>query len=384
MKSLRALPAILLALCITQPNALAMKAEKGSSEDLYWTEPMTVHDYKKNSDLHNISVSIMAMTELEFVRLADGLYGVTLRTKKRPLSQSLDSLDYAYRKLPRIEPIRRFGQLFDALQLRQLSLSDARTVGVFMSGQGMGGVTPIMQVRIYKLLVWLEDVIYDIDETAMFPINYGVSRIRKEPTKIKTFSYAADGIGAARWEFFAALNVLNREMVRIGSKIITTLEAPKNSSIRRKLKKQNRHKLIYSRMPIEVFRKNQSFLISKDKNAFAGTLGDWHQLMLDRSQILPPEVRQDNIPVKGTWLTDLPATEVDRGSIPVPGAALSRNPSNEVLVAADYGTWEKVPAELKHYVIAPEELAALIRQYEPPAEIAERPRTEPVIPPPVP
>jgi hypothetical protein len=341
MNKLKIAAAAYLVFLLGSPSAFALKAVDNSSEDLFWTEPMTAHDFKKNTDLHSISVSTMALTELEFVKLGDGLLNFSLRSNKNPISRSLDSLEYSYSKLPRVEPVARFGQLFDALQLRQVSLSDARLIGMVILGDSMGGVTPMMQVRAYKLWVWLEDILYDVDKAVMFPVNWSVSSLRDKPTDIKSLGYAADGLGAFRWEFFSGLKWVSREVVRFSSNVVHRIEEPYDMWIRHKKKKKNATLLIYSKMPASVFKDNVSHFRGKNKNVFAGTIPEWKTRLSHDPDLLPDNVRQADFPfLEKTQDPDQP---------------------QEVIVAAQYSTWEKVPRELKKYVITPAETMEIIR-----------------------
>ncbi len=335
--------AVLLCLIILlgPVSAFSLQPVDNSSEDLFWTEPMTAHDFKKSTDLHSMSVSAMAMTELEFTKLGDSLLNFSLRSKKNPVSRSLDSLEYSYSKLPRIEPVTRFAQLFDALQLRQVSLSDGRLIAMVLAADSMGGITPMMQVRAYKLWVWLEDVIYDVDKAVMFPVNWGISSIRDKPSNVKSLGYAADGLGVFRWEFFSGLKLVSREVVRFSSNVVHGIEKPYDGWIRHKKKKKNASLLIYSKMPASVFKENMAFFKGKDKQVFAGTIQEWKGRLLNDPDLLPDNVRQADFP----FLDESP----DPGQ------------PQQVIVASPYSTWEKAPRELKKYVITPAEAMELIK-----------------------
>ena len=348
MKTSKCAGTILLLFLFFIPSAFALTPVEDSAEDIYWEKPMTVHDYKKKSDLHNIAVSTMALTELEFVRLGDGILNFSLRSKKNPIARSLDSLEYAYSKLPRIEPVRRFGQLWDALQLRQISLSDARIVSSILFTDGYGGITPIMQVRVYKLVVFVEDIIYDVDGAIMFPFNWGLSALRDKPTKIKSLGYVADGVGILRWNISVALKYINKKVVRLGSDIILGIEKIHDVTIRRKRKKANVDLLIYSKMPLEVFKENQSYFTEKKKPVFVGTLPDWYDKVFHDPTLLPEDIRDQNV------------------QIAEPEPALIQNSPQEIILATDYTSWEKTSIELKKYVITSDELRNLLQRYNPP------------------
>ncbi|MFH1800044.1 MAG: hypothetical protein ABH891_04255 [Candidatus Omnitrophota bacterium] len=334
-------------LCVVcAPMASPLTAVEGSAEDLYWSDPMTVHDYKKKSDLHSVALSIMALSELQFVRLGDGFVNMTTRSKKSPIARSLDSLEYAYSKLPRIEPIQRFGQFWDALQLRQASLSDARLLGSVLTG-GYGGITPIMQVRVYKLVVWVEDILYDLDSAVMAPLNWGISSVREEPTRIQSLGYAADGLGFLRWQISRGLKYVGQKIGRFSSDVVMSVEKVHDAMIRRKRKKKHGHVVIYSRMPLLVFQENRSYLTDKKNAVSSGTLDEWHRKIFTNPDLLPEDIQQ--------------------ADVHLPKILMETGPAQEILVAAEYSVWGKTPRELKKYVITSDEFAELIHSHNPPS-----------------
>lgn len=322
------------------PPAFCTALVEGSSEDLYWSDPVTIHDYKKKEDLHNAALSAMALSELQFVRLGDGLLNFTTRSKKSPISRSIDSLEYAYSKLPRVEPVERFGQFWDALQIRELSLSDARLIGSILDG-GYGGITPVMQVRVYKLMVWVEDILYDVDRAVMSPVNWGISSVRKEPAHVQSLGYVADGLGLLRWEFSGALKYVSQKVGRVGADLVLGIEKGHDALIRRKQKKKHAHVLIYSKMPPAVFEEYRSTLTDKKGGVFSGTLTEWDKRIFEDPALLPEDIR---------------GTEVH-----LPQGRLNTEASEDVIVAAEYRVWDKAPRELRKYVITPSELAELVR-----------------------
>lgn len=348
---IRKLTGIALLLCLFfGKTAWAVTPVEGSSEDLYWSEPMTVHDFKKKTDLHSIAVSAMAITELQFVRLGDGLIGMTSRNKKSPISRSLDSLEYAYSRLPRIEPVRRFGQFFNALQLRQISLSDARILGSVLTG-GIGGVTPIMQVRVYNVVVWLEDIVYDLDGAIMSPVNWGLSSLREKPTRVKSLGYIADSLGYLRWEIAGGVKYINRKIARLSSDAVLGIEKIQDATIRRKKRKQEGHLQVYAKMPLSVFQENAHYFKGKKSRVTVGTLAEWSEKKLLDPALLPQDIQGTEIKIERT-VTDQP-------------------PSQDILLSSDYLTWEKTPRELKKYVITSDELTALVRSKDPLAPVAK-------------
>lgn len=327
-------------LLVLPPAGFSLTSVEGSAEDIYWAEPMTVHDYEKNTDLHNIALSSLSIIELEFIRLGDGLINFTTRSNKSPFSRSMDAVEYAYSELPQIRPVRRLGQLWNALQIRQLSLSDARVVSSILLADPYGGVTSMMQVRANKLLILVEDILYDVDGAVMSPFNWGFSAARKKPTKIKSIGFLADGLGALRRQIFKALNYVDTKVVQLGSDTLFGVKKIQDTMIRHGRKKKHGHLRVYAKMPISVFEENRSFLAAKKQDVFAGTLPEWQARVVVDPGLLPDGIH--------------PA------DLPPPGPLQVRDLPREVIVNADYKTWEKVPRELRKYVIAPDEVLALV------------------------
>lgn len=337
-------PALFLSLFLLHaPDIFATTPVKGSSEDLFWSRPMTVHSYKKKADLHNITVSAMALSELEFVRLTDDLIHLSLRTNARPVSKTLDSITFAYNELPQVRPVQRIGQLFDALQIRQISLSDAQMVGGFLDGDTMSGITSIMQVRIYKFVVLVEDLLNDVDSLVMFPVNRGLAAVRDKPVRVKSVGYVSDTVGILRQGISYGLQVVNKEIVKLGSNLIEGIEKTHDAVVRRHRAKRHADVFIYSKMPMPLYRENQRYFTGRNKTAYVGRIKDWH-IIARQSQVW-----RDN--VKEVTLQNSPEEP-------------SANLSQEVIVAAEYSTWQKVPKKLKQYVITRDELMDILRRYD--------------------
>ncbi|MFA5159740.1 MAG: hypothetical protein WC484_04440 [Candidatus Omnitrophota bacterium] len=340
MKLLKIAGLFLSWIFINIPAGLSLTSTEGSAEDVYWSAPMTVHDYEKNTDLHNIALSSLSMIELEFIRLGDGLLNFTTQSNKSPISRSMDAVEHAYSKLPQIKPVRRFGQLWDALQLRQLSLSDARTASSILFADPYGGVTSMMQVRANKLIIFVEDTLYDVDSGMMLPLNWSLSSLRDKPTKIKSLAFVADGLGALRREVFKTLSYLDHKIVQLGSDFLFGIKKIQDTFIRHKREKKYGHLWVYAKMPLSVFEENRSCFEDNKKNVFAGTVSDWRARLLRNPKLLP-----DNIQQADPFFLE---------------ARPSQSPPREVIVITEYRVWEKVPRELKKYVITFDEVAKLV------------------------
>lgn len=310
----------------------AQTAVEGSAEDLFWTEPMTIHDFRNKWDQHNIGVAFVAFGEQELFRVLDGLIDVSVPGKPSLIRRSVDIIDTAYHKLPNVWPRERIAQLFDALQIRQFSIADARVAGVMMSGQGLGGVSPIMQVRIYRLFVFVEDVIYDVDDFLMWPVEKNISLVKSQDVEIKSVGYLADGIGVLRWSLFKGIQWLSKEIVQLSKNGVTGMEELRDAWIRHRRTKQNEDMRIYAQMPVSVFHTYSTHLRGKGKESHI---------------VLVAQEKEPNAITRAETLSD---------SVRI-GQEDPESPTAEVIISVPYRTWREVPDELKQYVVGFDEVA---------------------------
>lgn len=334
----------LLLTAATAPPGFSLAPVENSAEDVYWSSPMTVHDYEKDTDLHNIALSAVSLTELEIFRIVDGIINFTVRSNQSPISRSLDSLEYAYSRLPQVRPVRRFGQLWNALQIRQLSLSDGR-LALSATLIDSYGVTSMIQVRANRTVIFVEDVIHDLDSLLMSPFNWGISSLRDRPVKLQTLGYAAEGLGLLRRGLFGALRVIDNELARFGSDVLFGIKKAQDGLIRRKRIKKHGHLHVYAKMPASVYQEHRSFFEKKGDAIAVDVIDAWRKKTLQYPDLLPDDV-------EGPAFTDRIVLPADL--------------SDETLIEADYSVWEKAPRELKKYVITADEFKSLVRQYPPP------------------
>ncbi len=326
----------LLLVLIGTSELFALTPIPDSAEDLFWQPPATIHNLKNRCDLHNWAASVIALTELEFLRLGDHGVSFLLGTKKQPFEKTADHISNSYQKLPQVFIIRRFGQLMDGLQIRQFSLSDARFAAT-VAGGGIAGLTPIMQTRISKLIIFGEDIIYDADFWVMLPLDVAVTEIKGKKIHIKSVAYAADTVEFLRQRIFSGLRVVNRIVVRTGSRLIKEVEKPLSKIVRVKRSRANKHFPIYVQMDYLVYEQNRKFF-EKAKHLKIASLEDW-KLALNGDK-LPADLRFRKTPKFG------PLQE---------GLAQST-----VVMIIEYTDWKKAPKRLRRYVIDRDEFWNLV------------------------
>ncbi len=128
--------------------------------------PRKIHNAYSARDPHAIAYAVGNVMELEVIRLADWLIDLPWPGPElRPLERGADTMRAWYAHLGRSRPVERFGELVDALQIRQLSLGDYTAVagGNVSSGSGM-------VVRINKLIDWTQHLVGDMNRLIGWPV----------------------------------------------------------------------------------------------------------------------------------------------------------------------------------------------------------------------
>ena len=122
-----------------------------------------LHHESSPWDLHALAYTVVGISELEFVRIADAIIDLPLPGPPwHPCRRTIDAIRGGYDRLPPWRLIQRTGELVDALQLAELSVGDASATysGAASSTAGPGSG---MFVRVDKLIDWLQRVTGDLN-----------------------------------------------------------------------------------------------------------------------------------------------------------------------------------------------------------------------------
>jgi len=191
------------------------------------------------------------MFEQEILALGDDVISLAVPGKFRPIGGTFHLVRSSYRRLPQIRPVRRVGQLADALQIEEISFSDVRSFLTILD-QSPTGLTPMMQTRVKKLVIWVEDVIGDVDSLVMLPFNVTAEKIRGRDTHIRTVGYVGDGIGYVRRGVFFGFRELNKAVIHSIGRVLEGVEGVINVAIRAKRWREHRNDMVYLKMPPEA------------------------------------------------------------------------------------------------------------------------------------
>lgn len=269
-----------------------LETAPGTAEDVFFAPPATVHNYEDPWDLHNVVTNVLAVTELEIIRGGDGLVAFIFRSDYRPLEHLADFVQFSFYRIPQVRPVKRIGQLADALQIRQLALSDVRLFASVTPGPRGGGISPMMLVRVFKLIAWVEDVVNDMDQLMLYPIQKTVSHFKERPVRMRLLGYPADGMRYVRLNLYSFLHRVSNALTRTGSAVISAGESLRNKVRRYRLMKKHGNYLVYVRMPSEVYHEHRSYLdgaIEKTYRA-AGTDTLLFSVKMHKWQKIPHEL----------------------------------------------------------------------------------------------
>lgn len=299
----------------------------------------SVHDFDNPYDLHNLSTSLLGIMEVEVLRVGDYLIDLPRRGPDiRFFDQAADRVQEAYRLIPQVKPVSRFGQLVDALQIRQLNLSDLRMVPAVVT-PGSLRPSPNMQTRLFKLLQFLQDVLNDLDHLIMVPANYAASRVSHRHVRVKTIGFAADGVGEIRKGTFIVLRTVSKRMVETASDGIDWVEKEIGKIKWHGTNKKAETWITYFKMPASFYENEREFFDRHAPEIYVGSLEEW------RSQLISQRRAVETL-----------LHHVKRGWHPYSDVASA----DEVLVATRLKYLKKAPDVIRDYIIDSDEFDALV------------------------
>ena len=354
---------VLSVLTITVPNVLCLDPEKDEQEINiilnpeqpvhYYVDPKKneketeiilsgappVHNLKSPYDLHNLCGSMLGIMELEVLRIGDYLIDLPHQGPElRPLNRTADWIQRMFREIPQVKPVSRFGQLVDALQIRQLNLSDLRTAPSIAAGNFFKP-SPNMQVRIYKLLRLTQDLLNDSDGAVLFPVNKIASAVNHKPVRVKALGWLGDGLGQARKGMFKFCKIVNKAVVKGASYGIYGVEKGVSEVRGRDVNRKTREWIVYFKMPASFYENERQFFDQKAPEIYVGSLEEWRKQLVAGNG----SVEKLLVHAKRGWrpYSDIPSAD-------------------EVLVATRLRYLKKAPDVVRDYIIDADEFDALV------------------------
>jgi len=126
------------------------------------------HDLEKATDIHVMAADVVGLLDREALSDLDHLIDLAHPGEnKKPIGTTLAKLTEEYEKLPDSYPKERFRELLHALQIKELTYSDASPI-VFMNPIGAAGRGSVFRATL--LIEWLEHIFTDMDRGMLYPI----------------------------------------------------------------------------------------------------------------------------------------------------------------------------------------------------------------------
>jgi hypothetical protein len=246
----------LLAMCLAlaaAPSSEAMDAVDAFFRDCPQRGYRALHDESSAWDLHHLAYTPMALLEVEFVRLADWTIDAPLPGPPlQPVERALEGLREGYHRLPAWYPIRRTGELVDALHVAELSLGDAAATYSVATG-GVSGPGSGMVVRFNRVVDWGQRVVGDLNRALGWPF-----RLRRGLVSWSAPERAVDGL---QWMLAKGFSRASLFVARTLDRGLTGLEMVAEGIINVAYRRPHHEYTVFLRLPIEVYRLHEVWVL---------------------------------------------------------------------------------------------------------------------------
>ena len=252
---------------------------------------LRVHSDASAKDPHAILYTAANLMELEVIRLADWLIDLPVVGREvRPLEGTVDGIRASYARLGKHLLLRRFGELVDAFQLRELSLGD---VAAGYSGGPGGSVSPGSGTvaRVNKLIDWAQHVTGDI--------NGGLGRTAGRPAGLITWSLPGRTIDRGQrglirvfhWASVTVARMLDQGIAGAEGGVEVVVNVPRPAP--------HRLTTVFVRVPLETYRRYEPWIRRRGSRIYAGTAEDL--LQLTHAQLFHHHRRRQRAAAQRAW-----------------------------------------------------------------------------------
>jgi hypothetical protein len=283
---------------------------------------IVIHHNTSAWDVHAIAYAASNLMELEVVRLLDWAIDLPLPgVELRPIERSIGGVRSGYGRLGHSLPVRRVGELVDALQLPELSLGDVA------STYGATGVTDVNPgsgtlVRVNKLIDWTQHIVGDLNRGVGWPVGRrdGMIGWRGPAQGVDLFQKGVTR--GFHWVSVLVARSIDRGLLGAEHGLEAAVNAPRSEP--------HADTSVFLRMPIEVYRAHEPWMRRHRRRLYVGTAEDLSGLT--HAQLFHRRGRR--------------GAEPDWGNI----RRLSSEPS-EVVVIAERSAFDGAPPPLRPYVV---------------------------------
>lgn len=240
------------------------------------TRHVRVHQERNPLDLHAVLYTSSNLMELEVLRLMDWMLDVPIPgARLRLIERSLNAMQAAYVRAARNRPmLQRVGELFDALQLRQLSLGDAAaTYTGATGGVSLGSGT---MVRIDKLINWTQSLVGDINELLGWPVTaFGAIGRRQGLIRWRGPGQVVDGAQKVVTLAFHGASVMVTRAVEYG---VAGTERGVETVLNAGRPARHASTTVFVELPVEMARAHAGWILQRRRRIYLGTRQELQRL----------------------------------------------------------------------------------------------------------
>ena len=244
-------------------------AEKAqSSEDRFFADcprgqRVILHDEQSPVDMHSVLYTTLGLLELEVVRVADWLIDLLWPGPgPTPFRKSMRGVRGQFSKLPHWTPVRRLGELVDALQLPELSISDA-TATYSLAGGGERGPAGGILHRADRLIDWTQHVTGDINRAGGW--------ILGQTQGLIPWAMPERLVDGTQWLVIRTFNTVSIMATRAIDQGINSVEMTTEGFLNIAYRRPHRELTVFLRLPTSVYRAHELWFLEHNTRVIIGT-----------------------------------------------------------------------------------------------------------------
>ena len=248
---------------VLTPSAVAdTPGEARFFKDCPQRHALHLHEERNPWDLHALLYTTLGLSEVEFLRMADGLVDLPLPGHAlHPFRRAVVAIRAGYDQLPPWRLRQRVGEFVDALQLPELSLGDATATYSVATG-GITGPGSGMMVRLSKLIDWTQHVTGDLNQLS--------GRLIGRPRGLITWMLPEQAVDGAQWLLIKTFHHLSVLMARSVDHGLTGVEMTGDAFLNVGRRRPHQETTVFLRLPIEVYRAHELWILEHRTHLVVG------------------------------------------------------------------------------------------------------------------
>jgi hypothetical protein len=212
----------------------------------------SIHQEENPWDLHSILYSTAGLLEIEVLRIADWMVDLAVPGRPiRPFQKTVRVFRAGYHRLPDWTLRHRTGELFDALQIPELSLGDASAAYTVYTG-GVARPTSGTVVRVEQLIDWTQRVTGDA--------NWLAGRLIGMQGRLIAWSGPRMAVDGMQWVLLKTFNTVTILLARMVDAGATGLEAAASTAVNLGHRRPHARTTVFLILPRPVFESHERWV----------------------------------------------------------------------------------------------------------------------------